>query len=131
MIGVIVWSSAAKSKAVIWCEDQGALAYLHGAGKLVQGHEWPEAGDMVELETEVQNGLRHAFNVRIVTERRCRELPELLRDVGTDKGRATARPALRVVASQEHPVACHESRDIAGPGKAPGIFALTAGRKRL
>ena len=50
MIGVILWSSPPKEKAVIWCEDHGALAYLQGQENLAFPGEWPEAGDLVELE---------------------------------------------------------------------------------
>lgn len=98
MIGVVVWSNAAKSKAVIWCEDQGALAYLSGTDKVIGNMGWPEAGDMVELESELHCDLRHAFNVRIVTERKFKELPNMLREIGNSP---TGRPALRVISSQE------------------------------
>ncbi|MDN3710916.1 hypothetical protein QWZ10_02135 [Paracoccus cavernae] len=50
MIGVIVWSSAVKRKAVIWCEDQGPLAYLHGLDNVLGGDEWPVTGAMVALD---------------------------------------------------------------------------------
>lgn len=125
MIGVIVWSSAAKLKAVIWCEDQGALAYLQGADNLINSHEWLQAGDMVELETEVRNELRHAFNVRIVTERKFSELPDMLRNGGTRT--EPSPPALRVVASQEQPIRSPDKRS-----NAPELLALSAaGRKRF
>lgn len=126
MIGVIVWSSAAKLKAVIWCEDQGALAYMQGTDSIVGDLGWPEAGDMVELETEVRNDLRHAFNVRIVTERKFTELPGILRDIGTEPAPVPARPALRVVASQDMPV-----KSVASDNRGlPTLFALSAGSKR-
>lgn len=120
MIGVIVWSSTAKLKAVIWCEDQGALAYLQGGDNIVGDNGWPEAGDMVELETEVRKDLRHAFNVRIVTEGRFTDLPELLRD--SSASAAPVRPALRIVSSQQLPVKGEDS------AKAPALIALGAGK---
>ncbi len=126
MLGVVVWSSAAKLKSVIWCEDQGALAYLHGYDNILGNAGWPEAGDMVELETEVRNDLRYAFNVRIVTERKFADLPGLLRDAGGKAEAAPARPALRVVASQEAPI-----RRADGDMKAPTLLSLSAGHKRL
>ena len=61
MIGVILWSNPAKEKAVIWCEDHGALAYLQGQENLDFPCEWPEAGDLVELEYETVNDLRGAL----------------------------------------------------------------------
>lgn len=123
MIGVVVWSSAAKLKAVIWCEDQGALAYLHGRDNVVGGPAWPEAGDMVELESEVRSDLRHAFNVRIVTERKFVELPGILRDAGAEP--AARRPALKVVSSQENPVQRKEARP-----QGAALVSLSAGSRR-
>ncbi|AGT09499.1 hypothetical protein [Paracoccus aminophilus] len=145
MIGVIVWSSAAKSKAVIWCEDQGALAYLQGADKLVAGRGWPEAGDMVSLETEMRNDLRHAFNVRVVEEHSYTQLPKILRDMGRADSTGSApsdtvssktvtsevvgaagRPALRLVASQDSVAPGSDASD-----KHPSLMAVkTAGKAR-
>ena len=99
MIGVILWSSPAKEKAVIWCEDHGALAYLQGKENLVTATEWPEAGDLVELEYEVQAGLRHARFVSLVAGNRRSELPGLLRDMG-EKSKQP-RPLLRVISNPE------------------------------
>lgn len=117
MIGVVVWSSAAKLKAVIWCEDQGALAYLHGADQVIGDAGWPEAGDLVELESELRNDLRYAFNVRMVTERKFKELPGLLREVGTKT--APGRPALRVVSSQDHPARSKDDSNVARSMNVP------------
>lgn len=101
MIGVIVWSSAAKAKAVIWCEDHGALAYLHGLENVSGADGWPQAGDMVILETELRNELRHAFNVRVVYDKSCSELPSLLRDMGSEEEKTVSAPNLRVVSDRQ------------------------------
>lgn len=79
MIGVVVWSSAAREKSVIWCEDQGALAYLQGAGNMIDARNWPEPGDLVELEEEMQGALRCARSVTLLSERHCPELADILR----------------------------------------------------
>ncbi|MDO5613137.1 MAG: hypothetical protein Q4G14_07840 [Paracoccus sp. (in: a-proteobacteria)] len=80
MIGVVVWSSADREKAVIWCEDQGALAYLQGRENLAMpGMGWPEAGDLMELETEFLASLRHARHVALLSEAECPGLPDALR----------------------------------------------------
>ncbi|WGR61264.1 hypothetical protein E3U26_11340 [Paracoccus ferrooxidans] len=99
MIGVILWSSPAKEKAVIWCEDHGALAYLQGRENLFVETEWPEAGDLVELEIEMQADLRHARFVCIVGGNKRSELPSLLRDMGEKP--EPARPVLRVISNRE------------------------------
>lgn len=78
MIGVIVWSSEAREKAVIWCEDQASLAYLQGRNSLTDPMRWPEPGDLVELECETIGALRHARQVALLSEQSCPELPRLL-----------------------------------------------------
>lgn len=104
MIGVILWSSPAKEKAVIWCEDHGALAYLQGRESLVFSSDWPEAGDLVELEIETVKELRHARCVSLVSGNKRSELPGLLRGIG-EKPEAV-RPVLRVISNPDS--ALHE-----------------------
>lgn len=93
MIGVIVWSSADREKAVIWCEDHAALAYLQGRENLSNPATWPQPGDLVELDSETVGQLRHARRVTLISEREFAHLPELLRNA------APAEPHLRLVAS--------------------------------
>lgn len=100
MIGVVVWSNVAKEKAVVWCEDQGSLAYLQGRADLLNTHAWPEPGDLLELETEVIGNLRHARQVSVLSEQGCPELPQLLRAAAPADRR---EPHLRVVATREQP----------------------------
>lgn len=85
MIGVVVWSNAAREKAVIWCEDHAALAYLQGQENLTTSDIWPEPGDLLELDTEVVGNLRHARSVSMVAEQ-CRvDLPALLMQAQPEK----------------------------------------------
>lgn len=97
MIGVVVWSSAEREKAVIWCEDHAALAYLQGRENLVRTANWPQPGDLVELESEVVGLLRNARRVTMLSEQEFPDLPSLLR---TSTAPATAEPHLRVVPSE-------------------------------
>lgn len=97
MIGVILWSSPAKEKAVIWCEDHGALAYLQGRDNLAFDCDWPDSGDLVELEFETVNDLRHARAVAPVSGNKRSDLPDLLRGMGEPA--AANQPALRVVSN--------------------------------
>ena len=105
MIGVILWSSPAKEKAVIWCVDLGSLPYLPGRANLAFARDWPDAGDLVELEYETVNDLRHARAVAPVSGNRRSDLPDLLRGMGEPA--AANQPALRVVSNV----------DIAQPGQ--------------
>lgn len=96
MIGVVVWSSAAKEKAVIWCEDHAALAYLQGRENLSAAGSWPEPGDLVELETDIEGALRHARRVTMLSEQEFAHLPRMLRASDPSAG-----PHLRLVSSGE------------------------------
>lgn len=99
MIGVVVWASVLREKAIIWCEDQATLAYLQGRDNLAAGQRaWPLPGDLVELETETLGSLRHARGVSLISEQHCPELPKILaaaEEPDTERGR------LRVVSSSD------------------------------
>lgn len=115
MIGVVVWSNADREKAVIWCEDHAALAYLQGQENLLNASQWPQPGDLVELESEVVGPLRHARRVAMLSEQAHAHLPGLLR------GAVPAEPHLRVVASNPVP-------DIRDQRQAePGLRTAIAG----
>ncbi len=94
MIGVVVWSSAEREKAVIWCEDHTALAYLQGRENLAQAACWPQPGDLVELESEIVGALRNARRVTMLSEQEYAHLPAILRAATP----TPAEPHLRVVA---------------------------------
>lgn len=79
MLGVVVWSNETRNKAVIWCEDQGALAYLEGLWNLALSAAWPNAGDLVELDCAPEGGLRLARNVRVLSQGVGEALPRALR----------------------------------------------------
>lgn len=80
MIGVVVWSSLAREQAVIWCDDHAALAYLSGREDLSAGdHAWPDAGAILELDSETVGTVRYARNVRAIPEAPRSALPHLLR----------------------------------------------------
>ncbi len=96
MIGVVVWSSGSREKAIIWCEDQATLAYLQGQANFMGPGEWPQPGDLVELETRTVGNLRHALSVSMLSEQSCPQIPRILAEA-----EAPARPALRVVAQQD------------------------------
>ena len=79
MIGVVVWSSVDKEKAVIWCEDHGPLAYLAGrVGTAVTG-AWPGEGSLVEVETITDGGVRRVIRLTPVG-REISLAPRLLRE---------------------------------------------------
>lgn len=99
MIGVTMWSNCAKLKAVIWCDDHAALAYLHGMDALAEGSDFPQVGDLVELVAEHRNGLRFACQVRIISGQSRTNLPDILQEISVRENAQTA-PVLHVVSSQ-------------------------------
>lgn len=102
MIGVVIWSSEACRKAVVWCEDQGPLAYMRGSDSLSdslsEGGNWPAPGDLLRMECETVGNLRQARAVSVIGEKSCPQLPDALMG-------QTNRPAshLRVVARNDDP----------------------------
>ena len=78
VLGVVIWSKESRKKAVIWCEDQGALAYLAGKENLISREIWPETGDLVELDCTAEGGLRMARNVRLLSRGAGAALPHTL-----------------------------------------------------
>lgn len=47
MMGVVLWSDQQVGKAVIWCEDQGKLAYVTGDQAEINTELELQAGDLV------------------------------------------------------------------------------------
>lgn len=97
MIGVVVWSNASREKAIIWCEDQLTLAYLQGRANLIDTLKWPQAGDLVELETWTVGNLRHARDVSMLSEQMAPHLPQILSQYQPEP----CGPQLRLVAQQD------------------------------
>lgn len=85
MFGVVLWSEADDRKAVIWCEDQGDLAFLDGTHE-----QWSNAtsdffiaGDMVHFDVSIGSKMRKATNVELVQQQAGANLPlALLRGAG-------------------------------------------------
>jgi hypothetical protein len=62
MIGVILWSDTLARKAVVWCEDQGDLAFL-GSGCVQHDYLGQlTAGDLLEFDVEIEGNLRCVNN---------------------------------------------------------------------
>lgn len=65
MYGVVLWSDRTDSKAVIWCEDHGDLAYFNGS---LDGAAMPDmdAGDLVQFDLWQDARVRRALRPRLV-----------------------------------------------------------------
>jgi len=66
MFGVVLWSDATENKAVIWCEDQGDLAFYRQTGE--GGEIALDPGDLVKFEMTMDRHLRFAHNPELVSE---------------------------------------------------------------
>jgi ketopantoate reductase len=78
MLGVVLWSDEQDQKAVIWCEDQGDLAYWKSdAATPVQTPF--DAGDLVQFDMEIMPTMRKAHNPKLVIEQAAKSLPQALR----------------------------------------------------
>ncbi|MEO0400950.1 MAG: hypothetical protein AAF214_01090 [Pseudomonadota bacterium] len=62
MIGVILWSDAADNTAVIWCEDQGDLAFLSSADTVHLPDQFFDVGDVVKFDVTADRNMRLAKN---------------------------------------------------------------------
>ncbi|SHH23425.1 hypothetical protein [Marivita hallyeonensis] len=94
MFGVVLWSDANAQKAVIWCEDQGELAYytpcegnLHDAPAL-------DAGDLIQFDVVMQKNMRRAKNPQLLEPSHSPNLPSRLR---------ATRETAQLVAKEDSP----------------------------
>lgn len=76
MNGIVLWSDAKDSKALIWCEDHGELAYYFQP----EGDTGPalDAGDWVQFELTMERNLRLARNPRMMEEGAFTDLADRL-----------------------------------------------------
>ncbi|SIS77834.1 hypothetical protein SAMN05421759_103194 [Roseivivax lentus] len=77
--GVVLWANATKGTAVIWCEDQGDLAFVTpGEDSTFTGAEI-DAGDLILCSVDTEDDVyRRACNLRRVEKGSHRPLPRML-----------------------------------------------------
>ncbi|MEQ9693528.1 hypothetical protein [Shimia sp. SDUM112013] len=76
MLGVVLWSNNQDNKAVIWCEDQGDLAYFNGGDEVPLEMLDLDAGDLVQFELQQERHLRYAKNPRRIEQGAYAGLPD-------------------------------------------------------
>ncbi len=79
MLGVVLWSDPSDRKAVIWCEDQGDLAFLNAPDDVLSKDDFFDAGDLVQFDMDEVSSLRRVQNPRLLLEQAGADLPEALR----------------------------------------------------
>lgn len=97
MFGVVLWSDTTAQKAVIWCEDQGELAFYTPSENCV--HEAPtlDAGDLIQFDVTIQKNMRRATNPQLLMHSHSPDLPRNLRDSQRKLQDSGRRDAPRVV----------------------------------
>lgn len=81
MIGVVLWSNVASEKAVIWCEDQGDLAFLNIREDLAPWVGHVSSGDMLCFEIQDVGSVRTARDATLVARNQAPELADVLESV--------------------------------------------------
>ncbi|MFP7570705.1 hypothetical protein [Marivita sp. S2033] len=79
MFGVVLWSDTDAQKAVIWCEDQGELAFYTPADTSIHDAPPLDAGDLIQFDLTVQQNVRKASNPQLLMQSHSPTLPETLR----------------------------------------------------
>ncbi|MEL7093102.1 MAG: hypothetical protein AAFN94_15320 [Pseudomonadota bacterium] len=89
MIGVILWSDPTKQTAVVWCEDQGNLAYLSQPHLADLSGSFVDAGDVIEFDMTTERSKREIENVRLLAQASGMPLVNTLRQSARQDGRAS------------------------------------------
>jgi hypothetical protein len=78
MFGVVLWSDTIAQKAVIWCEDQGELAFYTPGENSVHQAPALDAGDLIQFEVTIQKNMRRATNPQLLKHSHAPDLPNNL-----------------------------------------------------
>lgn len=134
MFGIVLWSATKDDSAVVWCEDQGDLAYLRGGVRRDGTGEGERvlAGDLLQFDLMQEGDMRMIRNARVIESGHLPSLPDSLRNAGpapVDETRASrckprAVPVSRAVAAPVTPsVTGSVTRPVTGPVTGPGAFS--------
>ncbi|MHA7851379.1 hypothetical protein [Roseovarius sp.] len=75
MYGVVLWKDIEGSRAVIWCEDHGDLAFLSAEEGMHSGADL-DAGDLIHFDVMWDGALRRANNAKLVASHAFPTLPK-------------------------------------------------------
>ncbi len=96
MFGVVLWADASESKAVIWCEDQGNLAYYTAGEQNVHQGVSLDAGDLIQFDVQENADFRRAQNPKRVG---AGYAPDLAQDLRRQSHAPATHPARCSVAA--------------------------------
>ena len=66
MYGVVLWADDSDSKALIWCEDHGNLAYYSAAEQNIHEGLALGAGDLIQFDVKETPDFRSVRNLKHV-----------------------------------------------------------------
>lgn len=78
MFGVVLWCDKTDSKAVIWCEDHGNLAFYTPTQHSIHDGMSLDPGDLIEFDMSEDKNLRYARNPEVVVQDHSRALADSL-----------------------------------------------------
>lgn len=110
MIGVILWSDHNDRKAVIWCEDQGDLAFVSQGEPQPDGEDFFEVGDVVRFEVSLQRNLRLAHNPRRLNRNWGASLPDSLQSIPDTPGALRTTHSAEVIPFRPGSRVAHQHR---------------------
>jgi len=67
MMGLVLWFNPEPGVGVVWCEDQGPLAFLGPEARLPEGTETLTCGDQLLFSFELREGVRYVRDVMSLT----------------------------------------------------------------
>lgn len=63
MIGLVLWYNPEAHVGMIWCEDQGPLAFIGPKVRLPKGCAALDCGDQLTISLEIRDGVRFVRDV--------------------------------------------------------------------
>ncbi|SMH55741.1 hypothetical protein [Maritimibacter sp. HL-12] len=67
MLGLVLWFNPEARVGMIWCDDQGPLAFLAPEVDLPHGREALDCGDQITFSVEMRDDVRYVRDVLSVT----------------------------------------------------------------
>ncbi|NIZ08755.1 hypothetical protein [Pseudooceanicola sp. HF7] len=83
MFGIVLWRSGDENTAVIWCEDQGDLAFFRSkSGGRAQDEPSLEQGDLLQFDVSEFGEMRLVENPRLIAQEHYPSLAARLKEAG-------------------------------------------------
>lgn len=138
MLGVVVWAAKAHNTAIVWCEDQGDLAFIEMQAHSAVAPDTFGAGDLIQFDLEVKKDMRMAQNPRRIAQHCCAGLDEVMSQVTALDANLPPKPPQVQTPQAQTPQAqkplpdAHVPQDVPHAGDKPsGTVIDLSMRRRL